>query len=253
MTSGTETPPLPRRRILVVDDSLSVQQSVLEAFAGVPHVEVHACGDVLAAEAILGRLTPDLVLCDVILPGRPGYDLCRQITRERKNGHPLVFLLSGAFEPFDEERATSAGADDVISKPFRPEEIRERLEGLLAPVAAVEPGQGTLASASTEDITAADLLPDLSAPDLPAAGAVTPPPGESSTEELVRLMLPVLVARMVKPVTELLLEQIQEPLAAQADEMLRREAESQVRRRLQELENEAGRGEQRPRSPQEDE
>ena len=255
MTSGTDTAPLTLRRILVVDDSLSVQQAVQEAFAGVQHIEVQACGDVQTAENLLALHTPDLVLCDVVLPGRPGYDLCSQITRDRKNGQPLVFLLSGAFEPFDREKATAAGADDVINKPFRPDEIRERLEGLLAPVATINAAPAVLSSPPLGDITPADLLAHQPAPDLPAPALPEPglsSPGESFTEELVRRMLPALAERLVQPVTDLLLEKIQEPMAAQAGELLRREAESQVRRRLQELEHGADSSERDRPSPQQD-
>ena len=245
MTSGTDAPPLPRRRILVVDDSLSVQETVHEAFAGMPHVEVHACGDVEAAELILNVETPDLVLCDVVLPGRPGYDLCRQITRDRQDSRPLVFLLSGAFEPFDQEKADSAGADDVISKPFRAEEIRDRLAGLLAPGAVVEPPAAAAPPAADGEITAADLLPDLPAPGLAATGipqASVQLPAESSTDELIRRMVPELVERLVRPVAAAVLEQLRESLASQSGEALRREAETQVRRRLQELERESAAG-----------
>ena len=167
MTDRTDAPSLPRRRILVVDDSRSVQQTVHEAFAGMPHVEVEACGDAQAAEEFLTHNTPDLVLCDVVLPGRPGYDLCRQITQSRQDRHPLVFLLSGVFEPFDQTRADSSGADAVISKPFRAEEIRERLEGLLAPDAMVDPAPTTL-SAGIEEIATGDLLPPSAEGDFPA-------------------------------------------------------------------------------------
>ncbi|NIP17444.1 MAG: response regulator, partial [Xanthomonadales bacterium] len=119
--------------MLVVDDSLSIQQTVHQAFAGTPHVEVSACGDVPAAETLLAQRRHDLVLCDVVLPGRPGYELCEQITRGTLPDRPLVYLLTGNFEPFDPERARQVGADDVISKPFSPEDLRLRLLNVLAP------------------------------------------------------------------------------------------------------------------------
>jgi CheY-like chemotaxis protein len=185
MTNATDAPPVTRRRrILVVDDSRSVQQTVHEAFAGMPHVEVDACGDAQAAEEFLTHNTPDLVLCDVVLPGRPGYDLCRQITQSRHDGLPLVFLLSGVFEPFDQTRADSSGADAVITKPFRPEEIRERLEGHLAPDAMIDPAP-TTSSDTVEEIATSDLLQPPAEGDFPSD--IADLDEEPSDEDLMQL------------------------------------------------------------------
>jgi len=241
MSSGTDAPAVPVRRVLVVDDSLSIQQAVREALAEVPGIQVIACGDVDSAESILAREKPDLVLCDVVLPGRPGYDLCRQITLGKQGDRPPVFLLSGIFEPFDEERARAAGADDVISKPFRAEEIRQLMEKIPAPPAKPEGSEPTPPEGEPLDISAVDLP-------APSRAAATQRDG-SGTDELVRRLIEPLTQRLVEPVVAgvlRLLENREEPAGNALDEALHETVERVVRQRLRELEaepnQETGRG-----------
>ena len=61
---------------------------------------------------------PDLVLADVYMPGKNGYELCSAVKSDASLQGVPVLLLAGTFEPFDEEKARAAGADDWISKPF---------------------------------------------------------------------------------------------------------------------------------------
>jgi CheY-like chemotaxis protein len=235
MAAGADAPPVPVRRVLVVDDSRSVQEAVRSALAELPHVEVTACGDVAAAEKALERQSPDLILCDVVLPGRPGYELCRQVTRSRRGPHPLVFLLSGTFEPFDEEAARQAGADDVLSKPFSPEELRGRLESALAPAARVAPDDG---GGEAGDITAEDLL-------APGAPAPRPAPdGEGSAiDELAARLEQPLAERLLGPLGDELARRLAAgggALSGHADRLLRQAAEKLVAERLRRLEAAAG-------------
>ncbi len=242
MPSGTDAPAVPIRRVLVVDDSLSIQQAVRDALAEIPHIEVISCGDVDSAESILATEKLDLVLCDVVLPGRPGYDLCRQITLGKKGERPPVFLLSGIFEPFDEERARAAGADDVITKPFRPEEIQALMEKLPAPPAGVEISEPAPLTGEPLDITESDLLPE-STPE-PCASATTHGDG-SGTEELVRRLIEPLTQRLVEPVVTAVLGHLENqgsPPRSTLDELLRGTVEKVVRERLKELEDESDQG-----------
>jgi len=247
MANGTDAAAVPVRQVLVVDDSLSIQQAVREALADVPGVQVIACGDVDSAEAILTREKPDLVLCDVVLPGRPGYDLCRQITLGNRVDRPPVFLLSGIFEPFDEERARAAGADDVITKPFRGEEIRQLMERILAPSAQLEGADTDFPGVEPTDITAADLLPD-QGPD--SAPGPKPAPSRaaailregSAMDELVRRLIEPLTQRLMEPLVAGVLRRLENqgtPARKALDEALRATVERVVRQRLRELESES--------------
>src|SRR5262245_56966983 len=76
-------------------------------------------------------LKPDIVLCAVSLPEKNGYEVCEAIKGEPALSHTPVLLLSGAFEPFDEVRARKAGYDDVLTKPFDPQSLVQKVKQLL--------------------------------------------------------------------------------------------------------------------------
>jgi CheY-like chemotaxis protein len=105
-------------KILLADDSVTVQKIVTLTFSdeGVDVVPVNS-GD----EAInrLQYMRPALVMADVSLPGKDGYEICEFVKSHPELKHTPVILLVPAFEPFDEERAARVGADHHLTKPFQ--------------------------------------------------------------------------------------------------------------------------------------
>ena len=105
-------------KILLADDSVTVQKIITLTFSdeGVDVVPV-STGD----EAIrrLQTLRPALVMADVSIPGKNGYEICAFIKSQPELKHIPVILLVPAFEPFDEERAARVGADHHLTKPFQ--------------------------------------------------------------------------------------------------------------------------------------
>ena len=105
-------------KILLADDSVTVQKIVTLTFSdeGVDVVPV-STGD----EAIrrLQTLRPALVMADVSIPGKNGYEVCAYIKSHPELRTIPVILLVPAFEPFDEERAARVGADHHLTKPFQ--------------------------------------------------------------------------------------------------------------------------------------
>jgi CheY-like chemotaxis protein len=105
-------------KILLADDSVTVQKIITLTFSdeGVDVVTVNN-GD----EAItrLQHLRPALVMADVSIPGRNGYDICEFVKTHPDMKDTPVILLVPAFEPFDEERARRIGADYHLTKPFQ--------------------------------------------------------------------------------------------------------------------------------------
>jgi CheY-like chemotaxis protein len=105
-------------KILLADDSATVQKIITLTFSdeGVDVIAVNT-GD----EAIdqLQSLRPDLVMADISIPGRNGYEICEFVkTHPEMEGTPVILLVP-AFEPFDEERARRIGADYHMTKPFQ--------------------------------------------------------------------------------------------------------------------------------------
>src|ERR1700730_2379248 len=73
-----------------------------------------------AAVRKLADVSPDLVLADIFMPVRNGYEVCEYVKRDPRFAHVPVVLLAGAFDPFDEREAQRVGADGILKKPFVP-------------------------------------------------------------------------------------------------------------------------------------
>jgi len=83
-------------------------------------IEVTAVGNGEAAVRRLPDLNPDLILADIFMPVRNGYELCEWVKKDAKYSHIPVILLVGAFDPLDEKEARRVGADGILKKPFIP-------------------------------------------------------------------------------------------------------------------------------------
>ena len=106
-------------RILVADDNSNIQKMVALAFE--EHgIDVVAVGNGEAAVRRLPDLNPDVVLADVFMPVRNGYEVCEFVKKDPRFSKIPVILLVGAFDPLDEQEARRVGADGVLKKPFVP-------------------------------------------------------------------------------------------------------------------------------------
>src|ERR1700739_1100973 len=83
-------------------------------------IDVIAVGNGEAAVRKISDLLPDLVLADVFMPVRNGYEVCQYVKADAALSHIPVILLVGAFDPLDEQEAQRVGADGVLKKPFVP-------------------------------------------------------------------------------------------------------------------------------------
>jgi CheY-like chemotaxis protein len=106
-------------KILVADDNSNVQKTVALALAELG-VEVVAVNNGDAAVRRLADISPDLVLADIFMPVRNGYEVCEFIKKDSRFSHVPVVLLVGAFDPLDEPEAQRVGADGILKKPFVP-------------------------------------------------------------------------------------------------------------------------------------
>lgn len=104
-------------KILLADDSITVQKIVKLTFSD-EGIEVVAVGNGELALQQLMDWRPDLVMADVFMPGRDGYEVCQFIKTNPELRHIPVVLLVHAFEPFDQTRAAEVRADRHLTKPF---------------------------------------------------------------------------------------------------------------------------------------
>jgi CheY-like chemotaxis protein len=106
-------------KILVADDNSNVQKTVALALADLG-IDVIAVNNGEAAVRKLADISPDLVLADIFMPVRNGYEVCEYVKKDSRFAHIPVVLLVGAFDPLDEHEAQRVGADGILKKPFVP-------------------------------------------------------------------------------------------------------------------------------------
>ena len=106
-------------KILVADDNSNVQKTMALALADLG-VEVVSVNNGEAAVRKLADVSPDLVLADIFMPVRNGYEVCEYVKKDSRFAHIPVILLVGAFDPLDEREAQRVGADGILKKPFVP-------------------------------------------------------------------------------------------------------------------------------------
>ncbi len=129
------TPPatFPRRRalrILIVDDNLDNLVLTAELLRTRGYDALTA-SSAEAAQEMIHRDPPDLVLLDVILPGRSGYELCRELKDDPATRLIPVVIITGLSDREDRVRGLEAGADEFLSKPIFAEELFARVKSLL--------------------------------------------------------------------------------------------------------------------------
>ena len=142
------------KKLLLADDSITIQKVIQITFAHEDYeLTITDNGDAALTKA--QELRPDLVMADIYMPGKNGYELTAAIKQDPALQHVPVLLLAGSFEPFDEDKARSCRADAWIEKPFESQSLIDKVAELLsaaqqapaaptpvaepAPFAAVEP------------------------------------------------------------------------------------------------------------------
>ena len=171
--SDQVVPTMPHK-LLLADDSVTIQRVIELTFAD-EDVQVIAVGDGQKAIERIEAERPDIVLADVGMPERDGYEVAAFVKSAAHLAHIPVLLLTGAFEPVDEQRAAAAGCDGVLANPFEPHMVITRVKELLAGGAGTRmPPGGSFAAAETAPATAAEGLPEAGDPEQGAPAGEAP-------------------------------------------------------------------------------
>jgi CheY-like chemotaxis protein len=187
--------------LLLADDSVTIQRVIELTFAD-EDVQVIAVSDGDQAIERLQAAPPDIVLADIGMPGKNGYEVAQFVRQTPRLSHIPVVLLTGAFEPVDQARANEAGCDGVLAKPFEPQLVISRVKELLgrrgpsAGPAAANPWPPAAPAAAKSNAAAPpqpldDYFDRLDAAfssfNAPAPAPVAPappPPAPANTEEI---------------------------------------------------------------------
>jgi CheY-like chemotaxis protein len=155
------------QKVLVVDDSLSVRKVVEKALEG-RGLQVLAAASGAEAIQMIDRDRPDVVICDVILPDKDGYQVCQYVRAHPAIGATPVLLISGIDSGTVQARAAEVRSDEVMFKPFGVEDLVRKIDTLLAKRSnGVKPSTGAATSATTP----APVAPSLTVPPFTPAPA----------------------------------------------------------------------------------
>src|SRR5712691_1605345 len=158
--------------LLLADDSVTIQRVIELTFAD-EAITVVAVSDGDQAIERIEADPPDIVLVDIGMPGRTGYEVAQHIKQSPRLKHIPVLLLTGAFEPVDQAKAAAAGCDGVLAKPFEPQLVIARVKELL--------GRGGPAAAAAASESAAPPLPQ--EPPVPPGENWAPPRSEPAADK----------------------------------------------------------------------
>jgi CheY-like chemotaxis protein len=124
--------------VYFIDDSATMREVIKIAFRR-ENFNVITCGDAASALSQFDQNPPDAVITDVIMPDQDGYSVCTQVKQHEKFGHIPVILMSGVVNKTVADKAVGVKADELIRKPFQPQELIARVKALLNPKAASTP------------------------------------------------------------------------------------------------------------------
>jgi twitching motility two-component system response regulator PilH len=174
MSEAMTIPPLadaPAKRtptVYFIDDSATMREVIKIAFRR-ESINIITCGDAAAALAQFAQNPPDAVITDVIMPDQDGYSVCTQIKQHPEYGSVPVILMSGVVNKTVADKAVAVKADELIRKPFQPQELIGRVKSLLGPKVIAPAADHRLGAGASS-------LSTLFAPATPPPAIPTPPP-----------------------------------------------------------------------------
>ncbi|MFA7059196.1 MAG: response regulator [Pedobacter sp.] len=116
-------------KILLADDSITIQKVISIIFGGDDYTLTVVDNGKTAIDKAR-ELSPDVLLIDAIMPGMSGYEVCEVVRATPALATKPILILTGSFEPFDEAKAKSCGADDFLAKPFESQQIVNKVKEL---------------------------------------------------------------------------------------------------------------------------
>ncbi|MGZ4841098.1 MAG: response regulator [Candidatus Angelobacter sp.] len=158
--------------VYFIDDSATMREVIKIAFRR-ENINVVACHDAATALAEIETARPDIVITDVIMPDKDGYDVCQHIKSHPDLAKTPVILMSGVVNRAVAEKAFAVKADELLRKPFQPQDLIARVKHLLKSNGAPVP---TPAAAANAAVALSSIFSAAAAPIPPRSFPATPAP-----------------------------------------------------------------------------
>ncbi|MGH9727084.1 MAG: response regulator [Candidatus Acidiferrales bacterium] len=142
--------------VYFIDDSATMREVIKIAFRR-ESINVVTCHDAASALAQFSDTVPDAVITDVIMPDKDGYEVCQFIKQNPELRKTPVILMSGVVNRTVAEKAIAVQADELIRKPFQPQELIARVKNLLNPKVAEAPSRQDLGDSEAPQPAASSL------------------------------------------------------------------------------------------------
>jgi CheY-like chemotaxis protein len=158
--------------VYFIDDSATMREVIKIAFRR-ENINVVACHDAATALKEIEAAKPDIVITDVIMPDKDGYDVCQHIKSHPDLAKTPVILMSGVVNRAVAEKAFAVKADELLRKPFQPQDLIARVKHLLKPNGAPAP---TPAAAANAAVALSSIFSAAAAPMPPRSVVPAPAP-----------------------------------------------------------------------------
>jgi CheY-like chemotaxis protein len=166
--------------VYFIDDSATMREVIKIAFRR-ENIHVVACHDATIALGEIEATRPDIVITDVIMPDKDGYDVCQYIKSHPTLSKTPVILMSGVVNRAVAEKAFAVKADELLRKPFQPQDLIARVKNLLKPNGTPVP---TAAAAANAAVALSSIFSSAGAPIPPRSVPVAPPPQQRAVATL---------------------------------------------------------------------
>lgn len=195
--------------VYFIDDSATMREVIKIAFRR-ENINVVACHDAATALTEIETAKPDIVITDVIMPDKDGYDVCQHIKSHPALAKTPVILMSGVVNRAVAEKAFAVKADELLRKPFQPQDLIARVKHLLKSNGAPVP---TPAAAANAAVALSSIFSAAAAPIPPRSVPAAPAPTQ---QRAAVAAAPAPVPSMPLPITATVAVPMPQPIAVTA-------------------------------------
>lgn len=196
--------------VYFIDDSATMREVIKIAFRR-ENIQVVACQDAASALGEIEKARPDVVITDVIMPDKDGYEVCQHIKNHPALSKTPVILMSGVVNRAVAEKAFAVKADELLRKPFQPQDLITRVKHLLKPNGHPAPTPAAAASAAAALST---IFSSASAPQQTRTAPAARSSFAGAAVEIPMQPIPVPSPRIPSPVTQV--QQVPAPVPTQS-------------------------------------